>query len=70
MVKRRRHTVTDPVRVENSAEVDELIADLRKSASQPVSPQERFDRAVTFVHGNLPSSVSMTRQDVARILRR
>lgn len=70
MSKRRRHTVTDPVRVENSAEVDALIADLRKSASQPVSAEERFDRTVTFVHGNLPSSVSMTRDDVERILRR
>lgn len=66
----RRHRVTDPVQVENSEEVNKLIAELRKSATQPVSRKERFERTVTFVHGNLPSKVNMTRDDVERILRR
>lgn len=66
----KRHCVTDPVPVENSQEVKELIADLRIAAKQPVTPDERFKRTVTFVHGNLPSNVDMTREDVERILRR
>ena len=60
---------TEPVVVELTADEEQLLKKLKKSAGQRLTSDERFERKVSFVYGNQPSSMNMTREEVARRLK-
>lgn len=59
----------EPEVVELTADEVQLLKKLKKSAGQRPNSHERFERKVSFVYGNQPSSMNMTREEVARRLK-
>lgn len=47
-----------------------IVRRLKEAPRQELTLEQRFENAVDWVHGNMPARFEMTREQVAKLLRR
>ena len=51
-------------------ETKAIVRRLKEAPRQELTLEQRFQNAVDWVHGNMPARFEMTREQVAKLLRR